>query len=58
MRGHCKGQSQVHTAGVVFHRKVDKIFQPGKLDNMIKPLFDIFARDTQDGTVQENVFTA
>src|SRR2546422_8558362 len=55
MRGDRKGESDVHAAGVMFDRGVDKLLNFGKGHYLIKLLPDLGVLHAEDRTVQKDI---
>ena len=56
MRGHGKSEANIHAAGKMFDRRIQKFFDLGEGDDFIELLFDFEPRHAQDGSVEKNVF--
>ncbi len=57
MSSHSKSQSHVHAAGIVLHRGVNELLDLGKVDYLIKLLFNLRLLHAQYGAVQIDVFS-
>src|ERR1700758_2498133 len=58
IRRHGKSQADVHPAGIVFNRYIDKFFQPGEINDLVELLADLFLGETQHGAIQVDVVSS
>src|SRR5215469_4874042 len=58
VRGNGECQADVHSAGIVLHRRVDELFQLCEGDDLVKLSGDLFFAHAQDGTAQEGVLAS
>ncbi len=57
MSGHSESKTNVHAAAVPFNRGVDKLVDTGEIDNLVESIPDFASRHTEDGAVQEDIFS-
>ena len=55
MRGNRKRQADVHSAGISFHRSIEKFFHAGEIDDRIELNLDFLSGHAEDGAVQKDV---
>src|SRR5262245_1623908 len=55
MRGHRKGETNVHTAGVSFDRRIQKFFDFGKSDDLIKFASDLSMSHAENCAIQIDI---
>src|SRR5262249_19173614 len=53
---HGKGQAQVHSAGIMLHRRVNEFFDLGKGYDFVKFSFNLSPCHAQDRAVEINIF--
>jgi hypothetical protein len=58
MGGHGEGQADVHAAGVVLDRGVDKFFEFGEGDDFVELAGDVALAHAEDGAGEKGVFAA
>src|SRR5437870_3470661 len=58
MSSHRKGQSNIHSAAIALHWRVDKLFYSGKRNDLVELSFNFHPSHAEDGAIQEDVFAA
>jgi hypothetical protein len=58
MRGYCEGKPDIHARAVTFDRRIQKLFDFGKVDNLIEVSLNLIAGHSKDRSIQEDVFAA
>ena len=53
--GHGKSQADIHARGVAFNGRIEKLFDSGELDDLVKFADDLGSGHAQDGAVKEDV---
>ena len=53
--GHGKSQTDKHTAGIGFHRLIDKLTDIGKSQDLRKTFLDLLFRKAEHGTVEIHI---
>ena len=52
---HREAQAHVHARGVILHRLVDVLADPGEVDDVVELGVELFLLEAQDGAVEEDV---
>ena len=58
MRGHGKGQADVHARGVALDRRVQEFFHAGEVHDLIELAADFRPAHAEDGAVEKDVLAA
>src|SRR5262245_11756600 len=58
MRGYRKSESHIHAGRVPLNWGVNELFYLGEIHDLIKLLFDLGALNTQDRSIEEDIFPA
>jgi len=58
MSSDSKRQTDIHPAAVAFNRRVNKLLDTGKINDLIKSRFYLASGHPEDRAVQENIFSA
>src|SRR6516164_3763639 len=58
MGGDCKGQADIHSAGIPFHRRVEKLINFSKSHDLVELSFDFPKAHSENAAVHANVFSA
>ena len=54
----CKGQSQIHSAGITFHRRIDELLHPGKRHDLVELPGYLRPLHPQDGPIEVHILSA
>src|SRR5258708_17805296 len=54
--GDGKSKAQLHPAGVMFQRRVQKFLYATKVNDLVEFVFNLSAFHPQQGTIEENIF--
>src|SRR5271166_1108082 len=58
MRRDRERQPHIHAAAIPLHGRIQKLLDPGEIEDHVKLLLDLAPRHAQDAAVQENVLAA
>jgi hypothetical protein len=58
MRGDSKGEAQIHAAGIMLNRRVNKLLHFGKRHDLVELARDLDARHAENRAVQINIFAS
>src|SRR5439155_23641601 len=58
LRRHCEGQAHVHAAGILLHRRIEKLFHLGKANDLVELALNLSPPHADNRAVDIDVLTA